>query len=60
MTVLQRASKKVGQKGKGAASAELEVSIRDDWVAEHARQLHTLLPGGYTPLGLLGASRGPA
>ena len=46
MTVLQKTSKKPGQKGKGAASADLEVGIRDDWVAEHARQLGPLLPGG--------------
>ena len=46
MTVLQKASKKAGQKSKGPAPADLEISIRDDWVAEHARQLGPLLPGG--------------
>ena len=53
VTAVQRLSKKPGQKGKGAAAAEVDINIKEDWIAEHARQLESLLPGGDHPSDLV-------
>ena len=44
----QAPGKKAGQKGK-AAIPDVDVSIKVDWVVEHARQVSPLLPGGLPP-----------
>jgi hypothetical protein len=46
VAVHQGSGKKPAQKGKAAATPEVEVRIKVDWVVEHAQQVSTLLPGG--------------
>jgi hypothetical protein len=43
----QAVSKKTGQKGRNAvACSPQQLTIADDWVVEHARQVASMLPGG--------------
>ncbi len=42
----QASAKKSGQKAKISSTSGVQIEIKDDWVAEHATQVASLVPGG--------------